>query len=109
MNVNFRNFLLHSHEFSLQIYIELAGSYWLFDVNIEISFLFKYCMHMLTILSFVVFIISQAPPEGPTGGLCPAGGYCPEGAKTAQSCPVKTYRKSKGASSAEDCQACDPG
>ena len=55
------------------------------------------------------YCIIQAPPDGPTGGLCPAGGYCPEGAKIPQSCPMGTYRGSEGASSAEDCQACDPG
>ena len=63
----------------------------------------------LLINACITACLLQAPPEGPTGGECPAGGYCPEGAKTPQSCPVGTFRKSKGASSAADCQPCIAG
>ena len=51
----------------------------------------------------------KAPPEGSTGGLCPAGGYCPKGCKTPFPCPVGTYSASKGAKAPEDCITCDPG
>ena len=52
---------------------------------------------------------SSAPPDGLTGGLCPAGGYCPPGSATPASCPVGKYSKSPGAKTDADCIPCDPG
>jgi hypothetical protein len=40
---------------------------------------------------------TSAPPDGLTGGLCPAGGYCPPGSATASSCVVGKYSASPGA------------
>lgn len=51
----------------------------------------------------------KAPPDGLTGGLCPAGGYCPEGCKVPSPCPVGSYSNTSGAKAAEDCISCDPG
>lgn len=52
---------------------------------------------------------SSAPPEGATGGLCPAGGYCPRGSATPTPCIMGYYSKSAGAKSNSDCVPCDPG
>lgn len=52
---------------------------------------------------------TSAPPEGLTGGACPAGGYCPARSAVATACPVGRYSKSVGAKSASDCIPCDPG
>lgn len=52
---------------------------------------------------------SSAPPDGLTGGLCPAGGYCPAASATPTACPVGEYSKSAGAKTKFDCIPCDPG
>ena len=52
---------------------------------------------------------TSAPPDGLTGGLCPAGGYCPPGSATASSCVVGKYSASPGAKTEFDCIPCDPG
>ena len=58
-------------------------------------------------LNCIIFF--QAPPEGPTGGLCPKGGYCPQGAKTPEPCPVGKYSGTQGNKEPDDCVTCDPG
>jgi hypothetical protein len=52
---------------------------------------------------------TSAPPEGLTGGVCPAGGYCPPASAIATPCPLGKYSKSPGAKTDFDCIPCDPG
>ena len=52
---------------------------------------------------------TSAPPEGITGGLCPAGGFCPAGAATPQPCDPGNYVNFAGAKNKYDCIPCDPG
>ena len=52
---------------------------------------------------------TSAPPDGLTGGLCPAGGYCPAGSATPQPCNVGYYSNYAGAKTEYDCIPCDPG
>ncbi|XP_077985305.1 uncharacterized protein LOC144439945 [Glandiceps talaboti] len=52
---------------------------------------------------------TSAPPDGLTGGLCPAGGYCPAGSAVPAPCALGTYSNSTGSKRPEDCIACDPG
>ncbi|XP_070551430.1 uncharacterized protein [Ptychodera flava] len=52
---------------------------------------------------------TSAPPDGLTGGLCPAGGYCPAGSAVPAPCALGTYSNSTGSKRLEDCIACDPG
>nr|XP_006821767.1 PREDICTED: uncharacterized protein LOC100369099 [Saccoglossus kowalevskii] len=54
-------------------------------------------------------LTAPAPPDGITGGLCPAGGYCPAGSAVPAPCPVGYYSNSTGSKRPEDCIACDPG
>ena len=52
---------------------------------------------------------TSAPPDGPTGGLCPAGGYCPPGTAYPEACDPGMYSASPGAKTKYDCVPCDPG
>lgn len=52
---------------------------------------------------------SSSPPQGLTGGLCPAGGYCPEGSAAPTACSVGNYAPNAGAKSSVDCVPCAPG
>lgn len=52
---------------------------------------------------------TSAPPDGLTGGLCPAGGYCPAGSATPLPCEVGYYSNYAGAKTQYDCIPCDPG
>ncbi|XP_071958738.1 uncharacterized protein [Antedon mediterranea] len=52
---------------------------------------------------------TSAPPDGLTGGLCPAGGYCPAGSAWPANCPYGTYSNSSGSKTPDDCIDCDPG
>lgn len=52
---------------------------------------------------------TSAPPDGATGGVCPAGGYCPPGSAVSTPCPVGKYSASPGAKTEYDCIPCDPG
>ena len=52
---------------------------------------------------------TSAPPDGITGGVCPAGGFCPAGSAVGSACPAGYYSPSPGAKYATDCVPCDPG
>lgn len=52
---------------------------------------------------------TSAPPDGPTGGVCPKGGYCPPGTAFPLSCDPGMYSASPGAKTKYDCVPCDPG
>ena len=52
---------------------------------------------------------TSAPPEGATGGVCPAGGYCPPGSAIGSACDPGYYSASPGAKTKYDCVPCQPG
>ena len=52
---------------------------------------------------------TSAPPDGPTGGVCPIGGYCPAASAFPTACVPGKYSASPGAKTQYDCVPCDPG
>mmetsp|Transcript_6632 Transcript_6632/g.24821 ORF Transcript_6632/g.24821 Transcript_6632/m.24821 type:complete len:4721 (-) Transcript_6632:61-14223(-) len=52
---------------------------------------------------------TSAPPDPPTGGLCPRGGFCQFGSSYPSTCEKGTYNNFTGGRSQDDCYACPSG